>query len=216
MMFLLSPILGLINGITVVFVNCVLVVSLVGKVIISAFEVLLDAASQFAGGAGVVFEEFRTFTLEQVFLLSSVKSLIDNIFYGIIKMLCDATNTVIEFLFQGKVQTKAVVTSLENGIIGLFSLISKALIWISEVIVALVVFFPKTAYRVAIQLGEIANYSSVKFTEFAVHVVKSVLRDIASYSLAMAAIFLILHNRRQIIRLGRNLVIKSIGMVSFD
>lgn len=215
-MILLSTIIGLINGIKVICVNALLAVSLCGKGIIVALEVIFGYASCFCHGLGVVFDEFQNFTFEQVSLLSNVKTLIDNIFHGVMKALGDLGNGIIDFIFHGKVQTKAIVTSMEDGIIGLFSLISKALIWMSETIVAVVVFFPQTAYRGVIKAGEITNYSSMKLTEFAVHVAKTVLRDIVSYSLAMTAIFLLLKYRRHIYRLGRNLLFQSIEMVGFS
>ncbi|KAL5279096.1 RNF26 family protein [Megaselia abdita] len=212
-MILLSTILGLINGIKVVCFNTILAVSLCGKVIILAFEVLFDYCICIVYGFGVVFDEFRNFTIEQVFLLSSLKALVDNVFHGVMKGFCDLGLSIIDFLFHGKVQAKAIVSSLENGIIGLFSLLSKALIWIGETIVEVVLFFPQTAYRAVIKSGEIANYSSGKIKDFAVHVIKTVLRDIASYSLAMISIFLILKYRRQILRFGQQLLSKIIRMI---
>lgn len=213
-MNILSPILELINGIKIVCVNFILGVSLCGKVIISIFEVIFEYASLLVHGLGVVFEDFQHFTLEQVFLLGKLKTLIDNIFHGILKLIGDLGNGIIEFLFHGKVQTKAIISTMEQGIINFFSLLSKALIWISETLVELVLFFPRTAYKLLLKAGEIVHYSSVKFTEFAVHIVKTVLRDIVSYSLAMIAIFLFLKFRRQIIRFGIGLLYKSFRMVS--
>lgn len=214
-MILLTTIVGIINVIKVVCVTTILVVSVCGKVIISAINSLFDYASVLCHGLGVIGEELRDFTIEQIYILNKLKTLIDNIFYAVIKTFCDLGTALLDFLFFGKVQTKAVVSSVENGIVEFFSLISRSLICLSDAAIAAIIFVPQTAYQAIIKCGEITHYSCERLVEAAVNVAKTVCRDIVSYSIAMITIFLILLYRRQLVQILMNLLNRIIRIVSF-